>query len=78
MHRRLLSKAFEVLMVYEDGAWVVPWDRWHQLVHTIFPEMGQTKIDLMLYVLDDNHNDMIGTTRCNACLVLDHGGITIL
>jgi hypothetical protein len=62
MHRRLLSKAFDVLVVFTGKEWVVPADRWHQLIKTIFPKMHDTKISLMLYVLDDNQNDMLSET----------------
>jgi len=59
MHRRLLCKAFDVLVVYTGREWVVPAERWHQLVKTVFPKMNDTKISLMLFILDDNQNDML-------------------
>lgn len=59
MHRRLLTKAFDLLSSYVRPDWVVSAERWHQVVKLVYPDMTEVKISLMLYVLDDNHNDML-------------------
>ena len=60
MHRRLLAKAFDLLAVNTGfGTRAVPADRWRKLMMTVFPLMSDTKINLLMYVLDDDQTDTL-------------------
>lgn len=59
--RRKLAQAFHILKVWQNGRFVVPEDRWLELMKLVVPGKSDTCVDLLLKVLDTNGDLTIGT-----------------
>ena len=60
MKRQLLSQAFDIVKVFHEGRYVVTKERWHSLMSNVMPSKSAIQIDILLYVLDENGDQMIG------------------
>ncbi|CAH1791470.1 unnamed protein product [Owenia fusiformis] len=54
LKRRLLRRAFDILKIWKNGQFVIPKDRWDDLMRIICPNRSQAQLDLLLMVLDTN------------------------